>query len=204
MSLCLFPSLAPAQDKKQDTDPAAVQSLQKKIDNLTKELKELKAKQAKLKVEAEEEARIIIAQAEAQAVQIKAAAKVEAAKILNEAHAKDPELFVFLKKVEAMKMLLGDQKTILLIPAKSELFKMFVEPPQQEKTPKKSLQGKDGPAKGSAKKENRAEEFNLIWQAEFTDMLKKMSAEGRIKILLDPDDGQGLDLLVPNPATPKK
>jgi hypothetical protein len=106
-------------------------------------------------------------------------------------------LYAFLKKVEAMKTLLGDNQTILLIPGKSELFNMFVEPPKQEKAPKKGTDDKVAPPKGARQKADRFDEFNKIWQQELAGMLRKMRDEGRLKVLLDDPGDQGLDIPLP-------
>jgi len=203
LGVWLLPSFTFGQDKKQDADPEVARLLQEKIDRLAKEVKELEAKQAKLKVKAEEDARIILGGAKAQAARIKAEAEVQAARIINEAYLKDPDLYVFLKKVDAMKMLLGDKKVILVIPGKSELFK-FLEPPEQDKIPKKSTEGKDIPPKGLPGKLNRSAEFRQTWQQEFGRLVRKMEEEGRLVIPSQDIGNQGLDFVVPKPLTPKK
>jgi cell division septum initiation protein DivIVA len=210
VSQLLIPSLASGQDSKQKSDPEVnrlkklQRALQERIDHLAKEVKALEAQQAKVKAKAKEDPRLIVADAKAQAKELKGRARAEADRILNEAHNKDPELYLFLKKVAAMKTILESKKTILLIPGKSKFLWQFLEPPKQEKKAKKSPKDKTGPAKGSAKQSGRFDKFKKIWQEEFARALRKMRDQGRLEVLPDNTGVQGLDIILPKRPAPKK
>ncbi len=215
----ILPSPAFAQDQQQVADPegerlllqeridqlrAHVRELEAKEARLARKVKELEARQAKLTEEAENKARVILAEAALQAAKTRAAAEAEAGKIMNKAHDADPELYLFLKKVEVLKLLLEDRKTILLIPGKSELFNMLFDPPRQEKKPKRESEGKSAPARGLPEKADRSDEWNSIWQAELGRLLKKMHEEGRLEMLDDPGAQQREVIPAPRALAPKK
>lgn len=76
----------------------------------------------------ERQATELLAQANAEAERIKGAGEADALRILNEAHAEDPEFYELLQAVEAYKQLLGEQTTLVLS-ASSKLWKLLTEGP---------------------------------------------------------------------------
>jgi hypothetical protein len=53
--------------------------------------------------------------------------------IRNQAHSKDPEFYVFLKKLDKLQSILGD-KTTLLLSSHRAIFDLLFEPPQPGNT----------------------------------------------------------------------
>src|SRR5262249_7247929 len=45
-------------------------------------------------------------------------------------HSKDPEFYVFLKKLEKLQSILGDNKTVLLLSSHREIFDLLFQPPR--------------------------------------------------------------------------
>ncbi len=88
----------------------------------------LRAKEIESK--AEEEARNLLAEARKQAEILKGEADTKAALIRNQAHSQDPGFYVFLKKLENMQSILGDNKTVLLLSSHRAIFDMLFQPPQ--------------------------------------------------------------------------
>jgi membrane protease subunit HflC len=68
------------------------------------------------------------ARAEAQRVQDRAA--VEADRLRNEAHARDPEFYAFLQKIKTYQRVLGETRDVLLLSARHELFDLLLKPPK--------------------------------------------------------------------------
>ncbi|MEO2090645.1 MAG: hypothetical protein ABGY75_14265, partial [Gemmataceae bacterium] len=62
-------------------------------------------------------------------------ADADADRIRNEAHAKDPEFYVFLQRLKAMQAVLSDTRDVLLLSLNHDLFKLLKEPqkPVEEK-----------------------------------------------------------------------
>jgi membrane protease subunit HflC len=87
---------------------------------------------AQIKSEAERDARTIIADARAREQALKSRAELEADQIRNSAHAKDPQFYAFLKKLEEYQRILGDNKTVLLLSSHRELFDLLYHPPGPE------------------------------------------------------------------------
>jgi membrane protease subunit HflC len=85
---------------------------------------------ANITSDGERKARDIQADANAEAQRIKGDAEAQADQILNLAHARDPEFYGFLKKLEGYRRILGDNKTMLLLSSTSELFDTFMKPPK--------------------------------------------------------------------------
>jgi membrane protease subunit HflC len=81
---------------------------------------------------AEENARTMLARAHAEEVQRKGDAEAEAMRIRNEAHRQDPEFYAFLKKMEKLQSILGDNKTVLLLSTNRPLFESLFQPPRPE------------------------------------------------------------------------
>src|SRR5436190_2550360 len=71
---------------------------------------------------AEKKSRDIRSEAKATERRLKGQAEAEADLIRNRAHARDPEFYVFLKKLEEYQKILGDNKTMLLLSSHRELF----------------------------------------------------------------------------------
>jgi membrane protease subunit HflC len=83
-----------------------------------------------IRTKAEEKRRTLLAEARRQEEILKGKADTEAAMIRNQAHSKDPEFYVFLKKLENLQNILGDNKTVLLLSSHREIFEMLFQPPQ--------------------------------------------------------------------------
>jgi membrane protease subunit HflC len=77
----------------------------------------------------------LTADANAQATRIKGEADAEADRIRNEAHAKDPEFYAFLKKLEEYRHILEDNKSMLLLSTHRDMFKLLFEPPPPQGKP---------------------------------------------------------------------
>jgi membrane protease subunit HflC len=99
----------------------------------------------KIETEAEEKARIVVAEARRDEVKIKGEADAEAMRIRSEAHQKDPEYYAFLKKMEKLQSILGDNRTVLLLSTNRPLFEALFQPPRPPgDPPKKSTDPKGG------------------------------------------------------------
>src|SRR5207253_8204226 len=97
---------------------------------------------SKIDTEAKETARQMLAKAHFDEVKVKGEADAEAMRIRNEAHSQDPEFYAFLKKMEKLQSILGDNKTVLLLSTSRPLFEGLFQPPRPQVDPKKS----DNPA----------------------------------------------------------
>jgi membrane protease subunit HflC len=86
---------------------------------------------------ADEQARLLLAKANFEAVKIKGDADAEAMRIRNEAHQKDPEFYAFLKKMEKLQAILGDNKTVLLLSTHRPIFEGLFQPPRVQIDPQK-------------------------------------------------------------------
>lgn len=84
---------------------------------------------ADIRSDAEEKARSLLADARKQEEILKGQADTEAALIRNQAHSKDPNFYVFLKKLENLQSILADNKTVLLLSSHREIFDMLFQPP---------------------------------------------------------------------------
>jgi modulator of FtsH protease HflC len=115
--------------------PAVRQSIFDRI------ISERNKKVAGYKSEGDKQAKIILSTAEAQVrdllakarfeeEKLKGEADTEAAMIRNQAHSKDPEFYVFLKKLDKLQSILGDNKTTLLLSSHREIFNMLFDPPR--------------------------------------------------------------------------
>jgi membrane protease subunit HflC len=85
---------------------------------------------ANIRSEAEEKARNLLAQARFEEEKLKGEADTEAAMIRTQAHSKDPEFYVFLKKLDKLQSILGDNKTTLLLSSHRDVFDMLFQPPR--------------------------------------------------------------------------
>jgi modulator of FtsH protease HflC len=76
----------------------------------------------------------ILAQAEADAQRIRGNAEAEATRLLNEAHARDPKFFEFLRTLESYRSILDGQTTIVLS-ASSPVLKLLSQGPPPDRAP---------------------------------------------------------------------
>jgi membrane protease subunit HflC len=89
------------------------------------------AKQAaNIRSAAEEKVRDLLAHARFEEEKLKGEADTQAAMIRTQAHSKDPEFYVFLKKLDKLQSILGDSKTTLLLSSHREIFDMLFQPPR--------------------------------------------------------------------------
>lgn len=84
---------------------------------------------------AEVNARNMLAKAHADEVRVKGDADAGAMRIRNEAHRQDPEFYAFLKKMEKLQAILGDNKTVLLLSTNRPLFESLFQPPRPHGEP---------------------------------------------------------------------
>jgi membrane protease subunit HflC len=93
-------------------------------------------KQASL-IASESEQRVsrLLADARAEEKKVREGAEIEADRLRNEAHAKDPDFYVFLKKLDEYQRILGDGKTMLLLSSHRELFDLLFQPPRPGGSP---------------------------------------------------------------------
>jgi modulator of FtsH protease HflC len=77
---------------------------------------------------ADQERRKIEADAKAKKQLIEGQADVDADRLRNEAHAKDPEFYAFLQRLKAMQAVLADTRDVLLLSLNHDLFKLLREP----------------------------------------------------------------------------
>lgn len=78
---------------------------------------------------AEKDARTTEAQARANQRLAEGMADVEADRIRNEAHARDPAFYAFLQKLKAYQTMLADARDVLLLSTKHPLFDLLLTPP---------------------------------------------------------------------------
>jgi membrane protease subunit HflC len=99
---------------------------------------------AKIRSEAELEARNILTEAKAAEQEMKGKADAEADGIRNLAHSQDAEFYAFLKKLEEYQRILGDNKSVLLLSSHRDLFDLLFKPPrpQESATPAAQIGGK--------------------------------------------------------------
>jgi modulator of FtsH protease HflC len=83
-----------------------------------------------IRSDAEEQARKLLAEARAQEKILKGEAEAEADVIRSKAHAQDPEFYAFLKKLDQMQSILGDNKSLLLLSTHRPMFEMLFQPPR--------------------------------------------------------------------------
>jgi modulator of FtsH protease HflC len=85
---------------------------------------------ANLLSQADQDRRRIEADARAKKQLIEGKADVEADRLRNEAHAKDPDFYAFLQRLKAMQAILSDSRDVLLLSLNHDLFKLLREPPK--------------------------------------------------------------------------
>src|SRR5262249_4095839 len=79
---------------------------------------------------AEQKRRELLAEARAEEKRRKGEAETEADRIRSAAHSQDPDSYVFLKKLEKMKSILGENKALLLLSTHRPIFDLLFQPPQ--------------------------------------------------------------------------
>jgi membrane protease subunit HflC len=98
---------------------------------------------------ADEASRNMLAKARSEEVQRKGEADAEAMRIRSEAHRQDPEFYAFLKKMEKLQAILGDNKTVLLLSTNRPLFESLFQPPRpdagKQSPPQDEKKAKGGP-----------------------------------------------------------
>jgi membrane protease subunit HflC len=109
-------------------------------------------KQAKkIESETDELVRGLKAEARYKEEKLKGEADNEAIRLRNEAHSQDPEFYAFLKKLDKLQSILGDNKTILLLSSHRPIFDLLFQPPR----PNGTMNGTNGkapdPKKGGGK-----------------------------------------------------
>jgi membrane protease subunit HflC len=109
------------------------------------------AKQAaNIKSTADEKVRNLLATARYEEEKLKGEADTEAAMIRSQAHSKDPEFYVFLKKLDKLGSILGDNKTTLLLSSHREIFDTLFQPPRPGAALGQGMPAKTAPATGAA------------------------------------------------------
>jgi membrane protease subunit HflC len=93
---------------------------------------------------AEEKSRQMLANAHYDEVKVKGEADADAMRIRNEAHQQDPEFYAFLKKMEKLQSILGDNKTVLLLSTNRPLFEALFQPPRPQLEKKTAPEKKGG------------------------------------------------------------
>lgn len=78
---------------------------------------------------AEEKVRDQLARARFEEERLKGQADTEAMVIRNQAHQQDPKFYAFLKSMEKLQSILGDNKTVLLLSTNRPLFELLFQPP---------------------------------------------------------------------------
>ncbi len=63
--------------------------------------------------------------------------------IRNQAQRQDPDFYAFLKKMEKLQSILGDNKTVLLLSTNRPLFELLFQPPLPRKNDAAPPQKKD-------------------------------------------------------------
>jgi membrane protease subunit HflC len=87
---------------------------------------------AKIRSQAELEARNILTEAKAAEQEMKGKADAEADRIRNLAHSQDVDFYAFLKKLEEYQRILGDNKSVLLLSSHRDLFDLLFKPPRPQ------------------------------------------------------------------------
>jgi membrane protease subunit HflC len=113
------------------------------------------AKYRTLTSQAERDRDRILAEADAEAERIRGRGEAEATRRLNEAHARDPKFYEFLRTLETYRALLDDQATVVLSAA-SPLLRLLTQGPAEElmegppKAPPESAETPTTPVAGRA------------------------------------------------------
>jgi membrane protease subunit HflC len=104
---------------------------------------------------AEAEVRQLLADARADERRRKGAADTEADMIRNQANSQDPEFYVFLKKLEKLQSILGENKTLLLLSTHRPIFDLLFQPPRPGAMPGPPATAVQAPAKREGKRPAR-------------------------------------------------
>jgi membrane protease subunit HflC len=80
--------------------------------------------------QAERERDAILAQADAEAERIRGRGEAEATRLANEAHARDPKFYEFVRTLDAYRAILDDRATVVLSSA-SPLLKLLTQGPAE-------------------------------------------------------------------------
>ena len=86
--------------------------------------------------EADEKVRDLLAQARFDEERLKGQADTDALRIRNQAQSQDPEFYAFLKQMEQLSSILGDNKTMLLLSTHRPMFERLFQPPRPQALPK--------------------------------------------------------------------
>jgi membrane protease subunit HflC len=84
-----------------------------------------------LRSQAERERDAIVAKAEAEAERIRGRGDAEATRLLNEAHARDPKFYEFVRTLETYRSILDDRATLVLSSA-SPLLRLLTKGPAED------------------------------------------------------------------------
>jgi membrane protease subunit HflC len=120
----------PAQVRESIFDRIRSERALKVADYLSKGEREARDIESK----AEQQVRQLLAEAAADAQRRKGAADAEADRIRIQAHGQDPEFYVFLKKLEQLQSILGENKTLLLLSTRRPVFDLLFQPPRPNGT----------------------------------------------------------------------
>lgn len=94
---------------------------------------------------ADEKKSELLAKARFEEEKLKSQADTQATLIRNQAHLEDPAFYAFLKQMEKLQSILGDNKTVLLLSTHRQLFDLLFQPPRPGLTVPGS-EDKKGPA----------------------------------------------------------
>jgi membrane protease subunit HflC len=89
----------------------------------------------KIRTDADSKARELLAEANAEEQKVRGEAETEADNIRNLAHRQDVEFYAFLKKLEEYQRILGDNKSMLLLSSRGEMFDLLFKPPKPNGSP---------------------------------------------------------------------
>lgn len=103
---------------------------------------------------ADRERDAVLAQAEAEAEGIRARAEAEATRRLNEAHAKDPKFYDFLKTLETCRAVL-DEKTTIVLSSNGPWLRLLTQGPPDLETERKPEDGSKSPARVADRPERK-------------------------------------------------
>jgi membrane protease subunit HflC len=87
---------------------------------------------SRIKSAADEKVRTMDAEARSKEAQIRADADIAANTIRNQAYGQDPEFYSFLKQMETMQSIFGDNKSMLLLSTDRPMFKSMFQPPRPQ------------------------------------------------------------------------
>jgi membrane protease subunit HflC len=97
--------------------------------------------------EADEKVRDLLANARFEEERLKGQADTDALRIRNQAQSQDPEFYAFLKQMEQLTSILGDNKTMLLLSTHRPMFERLFQPPRPQALPKDAIPEKKSDSK---------------------------------------------------------